>query len=1844
MTSDLLHWAEEPFLQCYYSIKDAGDAPESLLLLLKDDLKSVLKVPAPNIQSETALTAGSSGKPVKFHNGDEFKLNEPFIVSAGKLATELHLDQLCAAELLQQAASTSFAQGSSAYVAAVLLFLRRYTYILNILGFYISEDRIPEFLLADVLSTLFPAIMASFTQLYSLANTQNDLIDKQKAVGDVNNLHFVNTSAYIRQQIFEIHDLLAQILFALIDNHMAVLGNFSTYSTITQHIDKNFTNDYDLLIVHYFPSLLRMTTGLLEMSDDEVKKFHSAFATALNGDFQKVCVGDEWDISRSSLKPYFLLSQLSFFTSLIPWCKESAQRQQQFNFEKEIVKYSERLINYGSFELLLAYAAECANRETKLVYEDSKMFDFRPLLQKSIPKLRPTKILYPGAEELLRVAKAQPALKNLFKLCDHLSLTLSATFCDYIVAPLLHSFFDCFINHAAIVLTLLRDSEEDFLLSSTNKKQLELALSSSFSNKNQEERAFLAAALSLSGQSTFASEEEQGLDLDEMSARAELERFYLACTYTYSYRPELCQAFWDSDESNVLGFISWGLANNTSPLITATFCLFLSSLTYGGPEASSKTWDILSRASYGRKNDFSKILIDSIVDSLSYYTHALTENLELDLSFQARINQEKQESLFSGSKRASASSGPLLIQLSEDSVVYIAGFLILIAAIVENSDDSNGRYGNIRHIAFNRFLPTITSFLKFDNLITSAKSTSRNANGSPIVFNDENRSTLLNLILCLLSNFTNDDKDSQLNSKIWVLIDKWICHSLDEVEASNTQANETTRYTGISISQKQSTKPDGQKMKSSLAGISMKKGFSLALTNVTEVFSFVRLIENLLKVAVPLSLTQPVSLLYPADLGTGYRKRNQIGIWPYIEFLLMEVFGNSPRLSDGATKRDLQRRVLSIMLSSLEEIDWNFLIYTAPKVINDFEKFEQTFATATLSSGEDSALSFKNFARLHHSLSVLNYLFEAQVNESLFSIIDETTNDDSNSLDNLITELAVQVLEKVFLLQKVFVQEILPNLKDDDNSSSLTKNPAGYGTSMSLLLLAPKAEIGNIHFPDSFEPKSLTDFFDILLFHIPSVTRISTLVGSLNNNVALSSLKILKHISQSSKFLIKSGVAPQNSWRHRLLTIYENVDESNRIKYSFVQQMEAVSGTLKMKYEILRFLIANLNDPRQITVAHYLLGFEIRAERLYLGTSDQSLQMLPALLSVLNESISSLCDVDYSHGHRQHINHGPAKLAALILEVFVRLCKNSLSAQITLGYLRQSSLFEQLLKIPAKPDPMTFWKTEVFDGNLENGRLNRFIADRECCETFESFLTLRNLTLQYLSLEFHAIKSLSIKEAYVQLLLDGREYLDGTPRILSFLDVFNFQTHNLENFEFSKFENKLNVGALFVDYTAEPCDGQAILENIVTWQCKVASSNLSTDLMRSDFANDVRLQMDTVAGFFQKKLFDETLGDMHVKLLHSWVQIVQILANDGVTKKANFIQNVLMIVLPKINEGLSQGDNQFVEELISLCVFLFDLYQNEGENKLDGLLPLFKTCVAGVTGHTSAGARSNLYLILNRFVRTGLKEETLLNDLLLILRAVDRKFIGVLCNDSIYSEGVPRITSIILIEALISLSLKTKSQTILDAMAENNWLPLLVQSLKRADEVFADNSAETPATSVSLDTVLYELTALKTTLYALIRIGQTREGASQLLQNEIFHEIERLQFLAIDPDLGLSFSVQSGDQNGTAALKLALDIPVTLNLDGQAESGRVSYCEILVPVFQLVATVLITMGPSYKPGIVQVRRLMRHFHCLIVGVTKREVLMEAESGRDIGHHGDIQEMVRLFVLIESLISHAGGKE
>ncbi|KAI5954871.1 NUP192 [Candida theae] len=1807
------HWSPDLFEEIYNAIKFQSDVDVSAIDLtaISDDLLEVLKTPSPSTDSRNKLNSS-----LRFTNGDEVQLNQEFIELSVLLSTELDLDEVCTAELVFHSEDVSYSKGTSLNDSAKLSYFTRAEYILNILTFLIGNKILP----LDP-RKVFDNVVASFDKVYKLIDILNDLIDKQKVTGDLSSLVFINGVNFARSQLFKFHELLGTLLYALSNSYFKEVGTIGNYEKVIKVV-RRLQND-DVFVFHFLPCILnfhakaRESKGLIDDLYNSITK--SIPAAQKDGLF---------DISQAQIHGIEIVSAFIFLTEFIPWCKQN--NTTKYDFRKNIISHMESLISLGVTELLLSYCAETSTPETRRVFELSDTYDFRSLLQRTVPPFAPKKFIYPGTADLLNLTKQRPEFVNVLKLVDVAFLKLNPELNDSLLAPLLQNFFGTFVTDAALVLTSLRDSEEDFALSFQDKSE-----ESSDEDSDNEERA--------------KTEVPQLLELDEIAQRADLERFYLAFAYNCNNRPELCSAIWN-DESNtteVLGFVSWGLNNNTSPLIAASFSVLLAALSSGGSHIASKIWDILANnTTHAKKNDFSRISIDSIFDSLKYYIDSLNINFEQDLNDQLSVYHKRHELVFSnknlGNVRESDGSR-IVIELAEDSIISISGFVRLISSIMINLSGSE-RANQIKSFAFNRFMPIIKAFLEFDNLINGGKilQVDVNAHNSTlsssyinlpdIHVSDDSRIVLLNLIFQLLGNITENNEESFVRYESWRLLDRWMYH-------------------GLHLSQPQSSdffsKQSERKKYTRKRSIGTIEVFSNNLTHYSQVLNFADLVKKLLQPLNP-ERTSKYSLAFPCDLGYGYRPNNKIGIWPYIEFLLIDVFGQSDSLENEQYRDSLQMLLLQLCVESLHEIDWEFLSESAPGIIRDLRSFDSIFDSLI----PGMPISYELFVKLHHSLAVFACFFDSRAYTALFKILDHGVESVNASTDiGTLVNQALNIFNTLLGMQDNFQKRLLPVL----TSKSVQYQPVhrnsimSIGTSMSKMLSQSTSIFDNIYYSKVLGLSSTKTFYNVILFNLSSVAHIALFV-SCNSSISLEAIQILKKLGTADHFKSSKSEADSLLSSDRLLTTFLNIDESEKIKFAFINKFEEIEDSLKIKVEVLN-LLSQLLDPvkRTLSIAHFLLGFDIKANSLSLSDTEHT-TLLDVLLGTLRESLDLISELDFGNGNRHVIDVGPARLSSLILEILIKLCSNPSSSVITMSRVRDYNLIEKLINFQPKLDLMTSWCGYEFNGDLGTSTENYFISSLPSITAFTAFIVQRELALKLLSLELYSIQSPTQKQHYSELLISKNQFPHGTAKIIDFLDVLNF---NFKHFEVEKYDylnRTFDVEAILKhvrgpNYTLD----YSILGKIYNILCQ--SSNMVTSETKQQYNEEVMAEGSKMQEFVTKYLVMNNSRDVQLKFLVSWSQLVLVL-QDQITS-SDIILDIFNSILPKVPIYL-ESDVIFSEELVSLCASLFDIsmdkfsnFENNRQAQLviEQLSPLFQTCIAGIiNSHASPSLRSEFYSIINKFMLKIFQNKLVSTNFLELLKSIHKKLLPILSNDALYSEGLSRINSIFLIESLLKLESLGEVGFVSQYFVKQSFLLEVTRALRRTDLVI--KLATSPTSELTFNELFVELTAFKANVYLLIRVAQSQKGALQLVQSELFATLTSLRFLKIDPDLGLILNVHEVQDFKNISIKVLLDTPLSLsdlvNPDSKTED-TVSLNELIVPIFELVASVLLSMGPSYKPGVIQCKEFMKTVNELVMGVLKRDYLLErgqvskALYSKESDEIHLLQKLVRLFTVIDSIV-------
>lgn len=1023
---------------------------------------------------------------------------------------------------------------------------------------------------------------------------------------------------------------------------------------------------------------------------------------------------------------------------------------------------------------------------------------------------------------------------------------------------------------------------------------------------------------------------------------------------------------------------------------------------------------------------------------------------------------------------------------------------------------------------------------------------------------------------------------------------------------------------------------------------SFKEAFQARLTAFPDVVGFIELLETLLS-SNDVSYTGKYELPYPQELG--YQRR-KAGISPYLEFLLSDVLYHSHDLYF-EEQLTLQEPILKIMVNCLSQFDPKLILMSFPASVN---------LNNIVGTG-----NFAKFVQTNPAPVALSLLFQGKVARCLLDVV-ATGSDDIN--DKLATEkqvqcvdLALTVLGKIFDLEVTYFDELLPILRKHNCYLQ----------------------------PSSFGVIGMNSFYEILLSNLPVVAHLALYVGSKHLAIASKSIKLLKMFAKSQQL--------GNHSPSKLLTILDSVNESLRIKHGFIDQLASPDfineSSVILKLDILQFINDNLAfTDKSITISHFLLGFDVRngislgSKQTFIGSSKS---LLSTIIFILESSYLSLNSHD--------IEYPPSRFASLSLEILLKLCRGTLSSELVLEHLRGFELLDKLLETP-RIDQRTLWSGTRF--NPEMAHLTKFNSSNGI-GAFLALLNQRNFILQYLSLELHRTSisgSISKTRSYIKSLINGNGKITGPPKVLSLIDVLDFSFTDLPiagsqqqgqlqffenvdlNFDLNHIKlsnNVLQGGQLFnleeVDVLLDLHLRELAVQGLYHTQAEQEKSKLAIAEFKNEIASsslslvklpvqihsnegEVLLEKQQIKSKLTNHLASLKFKTYQLSALHSWCQLISVIVTDGklsTIERPDFILEVFQCIVPRINEYFEK-DVFYAEELVSLCVSLYDMYHKDREVIEQGiqhldcyerLYPLFKSCIQGILSPSSSlSLRSDLYVLANKYLTWVLQNKDVSRQILQSLKISTERLITIVCNDSISGEGSTRITGLLLLESLYKLSNMNQLNLVLNILVKNNMLLLLVKSIRRTDQTLIlarDNN-------VTLQSLLYELTAFKATLSFLIRVAETRTGAQQLLQSEVFQTIKACSFLEVDPDLGLDLIFEEvAAEMGNFFVKVNLNLDSDLTVSDNSK-GSVSLIELLIPVFQLISAILLSTSSENTLVIQQVRKLLVHFNKLIVGVLKRDVLVEAAEKKEqlqeksVGIIG-LKELVNLFILLSTLTKY-----
>ncbi|KAI9720105.1 MAG: hypothetical protein M1828_005833 [Chrysothrix sp. TS-e1954] len=952
---------------------------------------------------------------------------------------------------------------------------------------------------------------------------------------------------------------------------------------------------------------------------------------------------------------------------------------------------------------------------------------------------------------------------------------------------------------------------------------------------------------------------------------------------------------------------------------------------------------------------------------------------------------------------------------------------------------------------------------------------------------------------------------------------------------------------------------------------SIAKGFE-------EPNAFVGLLRALLS---PCSETVNLNgcLPFPENLGSNYRMP---GIEAIVDFVVGRIFATeSFELHD-----PLQIRILR----------WNCLSFITA-CLTSFNEDLINFANRT-SIAVDTAMqtsSLAAYSRLHPFARVMEWLFNDSVVVALFETasqdIIEINEADSGSPLILGLLRSLETISLVLSMQPTYFDIVRPIVKLQSTSR--------------------KPVVAN---------SSLASFEDVILNHLDFVTSLTLYCGSGHEEIAISALRLLQQLSTSRKLsapvINGSGRRAEKS---RLVTALEKDDQVEAISRSLISQMQLderelehgpASASYIIRNDILKVLSSCLEaHPDRPTVAHSLLGFRTSINTISVPESG----LLSKGASLLH-NIQDLV-VSCPWGEEGAIAFWLAAVKYDALAILQKLWSSPMSSSSTIAELRLGDfLFEQSFRQPAiRPDML-------WDGKRTDDP-EFYISDS--ADACARYLSSRAAFLDYAATELRSAKAdgLSSLVARIESNLLGSTRLPGgqtvdNPSVFNYADFLELESTEALALPESKAIDSTDLESCRLDNSdAESSYNLTMVEQLISLRLEDARKREA--LVAADEAqsqSDVENIMQCLLANNKRSNIQRARSDA----LRAWTRLVVVMLDScpfAELQRTAFALHILQLILPTFERSLSE-DIEMAQALAELSRTLMrqipmPLSPVDANLALDAIedriLQLLRVSLYAVQ---SAQATSSLKQACCQICQTYLsgicrdpKQASSRRSALQCVRSVGDRLIETLCDDACTGEGMARTASLLLLEALVTTSGLAKSTNLLQAFDNLNFIQVLVDGLRTIPSELQGASPQA---------VPFILSYYDATLALLLRISQTRTGATFIMNAGFFLAIRDSGLFLADPDIGLDV------ENPTALSK---------------------YFDLLLGCLRIINSILLSKGSENLQTLGLVRSFLDDYRASIVGILKKSASIGSVDETNAKVMAELADYVTLLITASGFLEN-----
>ena len=1013
------------------------------------------------------------------------------------------------------------------------------------------------------------------------------------------------------------------------------------------------------------------------------------------------------------------------------------------------------------------------------------------------------------------------------------------------------------------------------------------------------------------------------------------------------------------------------------------------------------------------------------------------------------------------------------------------------------------------------------------------------------------------------------DKIPEVNDGMWVLLDTWI--------------------PGLAPSGTNLPRPPVSSVRQ---GTTDRQYLQYYAANLETAAGIVHLLCALVAPAAR-SETSHDALPFPENLGTPHR---HAGIDLYIDFVLGPVF----RSTNPSTATTEDRMLIDVVRCACLD----FVCICLATFNEDLVVLANTADVAVDSVIRVSSL--KQYARMHPFARVMEWLLNNQVVATLADAaaqnIDELNALDVGSATAQATLKSVRVMNLALKLQSTYFDIVRPLVGQETPTRAMVANPA------------------------------LASYDDVISSQLGVVANVASFIAGQDPELASESISLLEKFCSSRRLrevprLVEGGGVPVGA---RLVTMISECCEpiaAELLQYfklgEWDLEMQQQSPKLERAQGILTLLLRSLETCEGLpAVAHCLLGFGC-GTRLVKIEADGAFSHAHSLFHAIMACASNIPTATEAAGHTSWL----LALKRACLDVLLSLATSPLTSSLVLPVMQGSDLLSscslQLLLASTFP---------AWDGW---GLADPELLYNTSAEAFRSFIVVRERHFQLATLELRKAmerRTYSIQEKIVDLLLGTIKYSadesGSVPTLLELADFFDLETTDAFDLPDCNYIKAPDFSACKKN---DPTTGSI-------WDLKLAKQLL--DLRKRELfrqgafrealdeehvENDIHAYL--VAMDSQNNL--KAIFDAKVSALEAWADLVALMTSVDVLKADRltlFALQGLQTILPRFERALQESMNSaaVLAKLVLILIPAVALGLT-GEASASAslahqkLLTAFRSCLKAIAdAATHAGLRDVCYRICCQILAT--LPLTMINgeklpspnarQLMQTIQGAGDRVVGVITEDAFSGRGVTRVSSLLLLDGLISLfQLSKMNSTMLRALTSLNFIPVLI-----------DQSIGNVATSFQSDNeeIVTAVAYFHTASSVLLRLCQTSDGTQLVLHSGFFAAVSESKLFSTDPDIGLD-----------------IDNPASLK----------EFYRLMTAVLRVITAVVLSKGQNNAAVLQQAKAFLQQNRFSMQAVFKRTSAVQKTAGPPEQEAVDVANEFSKLLFVTGFLevfSHFGG--